>query len=217
MDGTKESEQELDIMSAQNLNLINDSLSAFEWLTKRKYKIVLAHKGKITNIDLVFLPKNYVHIAGVNKLEDISVAPNQSHAALYRDIKKNEELRKRIAQSSYFDIIVGRLYSIIDLKDNLEDVNNNRHFKFIKKVANNYTQIEYDFFIESKYDNNKYYYFLRYSHNPANANECVLVSTFIENEKDYSIKQEQMTLLKKTLVDLNTSEERIIYDRTDST
>lgn len=195
------------------LGLLNDTLSAFEWLLNRKYKITLAFKGKETEIELVFLPKTFIHLAGINKLTDISLYPGNASGALYRSIVKDGELRKRIVSSSCFNQIIGRLYSIIDLKENFEDAENNRHFKFVRKVGFSYTLIDYNFFILSEYGNDKYYYFLRYSGNLNNLKECVLISTFIDNIKDYSIGQEPMTLLEKIVVELDTGTETIIYTR----
>ena len=208
MDNQELTEEQLE----ENLSILNEALSAFNWLIKRKYKITLAHNEKEIELELAFLPKTFIHVAGINKLADISFSANTAHAALYRTIVKSEDYRNQIASSSYFNDIIGRLYSIIDLKDNFEDAENNRHFKFIKKVGYNYTLIDYNFFVKSECQGNTYYYFLRYSGNPNNRNECVLISTFIENIKDYSIGQESMTLLKKVIVDLKTGEETIIYD-----
>lgn len=208
----EETKQQNEELILHNLSILDDAISSFEWLLKRKYKISLAHKGKETDIELVFLPKTFIHVSGINKLTDVSFSTNTAHAALYREIVNKENIRKQIAASSYFENIVGRLYSIIDLKDNFEDAENNHHFKFIKKIGNNYTLIDYNFFIKSTFDKETYYYFLRYSNNPANQNECVLISTFIENNKDYSIGQESMTLLKKIVVELETGIEFTIFD-----
>ena len=198
--------------TSENISILNESISAFEWLLNRKYKITLGHNEKELEIELIFLPKTFIHLSGISKLTDISLCEDNSKSALYRSIKNDESLRIRIVSSSYFSGIIGRLYSIIDLKDNFEDVENNRHFKFVKKIAYNYTLIDYDFFIRSDYNNDRYYYFLRYSGNLSNPNECVLISTFIDNNKDYSIGQEPMVLLKKIIVELDTDIERVIFD-----
>lgn len=212
MDEQEEAKKQNEGLILDNLSILDDAISSFEWLLKRKYKISLAHNEKEIDIELVFLPKTFIHLSGINKLADISFSTNTAHAALYREIRSEESIRRQIAGSSYFNDIVGRLYSIIDLKDNFEDAENNRHFKFVKKIGNNYTLIDYEFFIKSTFDKDTYYYFLRYSNNLANRNECILISTFIENNKDYSIGQESMTLLKKIVVELDTGIESTIFD-----
>lgn len=212
MDDQELSEKQLEEAKQEKLSILEDALSAFDWLLKRKYKITIAHNNKEIEIELVFLQKTFIHVAGINKLSDISFSTNTAHAALYRNIVRNEDYRSQIASSVHFDDIVGRLYSIIDLKDNFEDAENNRHFKFVKKVGHNYTLIDYNFFIKSEYLEDTYYYFLRYSGNPNNQNECILISTFIENFKNYSIGQEPMTLLKKVIVELDSGQETVIYN-----
>lgn len=107
----------------ENLNLINDSLSAFEWLVKRKYRITLGHNKKEFVIELVFLRKNFIHISGIDKLADISLCDGNAASALYRSIINSEVLRRRISSSLYFDQIRGRL-SHLDM--NLYDCYNIR-------------------------------------------------------------------------------------------
>ncbi|MBQ7242775.1 MAG: hypothetical protein IJS52_01005 [Bacilli bacterium] len=212
MDGKELSPELLEESAQENLSILEDSLSAYEWLRKRKYRITLAHKQKETVIDLVFLTKNYSHASGVDKLSDVSAISGSSPAAFYRSVIASDNLKRQLAASTHFNGIIHRLYSIIELKDNFEDAKNNRHVKFAMKRGDNYTMIDYDYFIESQYEGDHYYYFLRYSGNSSNPNECVLISTFIENNKDYSLGQARMTLLRKTLIEIDTNNETVIYD-----
>ncbi len=197
----------------ERLALLNEALSAYEWLLKRKYNIKLGYKNSETEIDLVFLNKNFVHVAGINKLSDIWTN-DISASSFYRLLTNDDNYKRIVISSQMFNIIVGRLRSIIDLKDNLEDVENNRHIKFVRRDSQYHTSIKYDYLIISHFGNDSYHYFLRLSGNSNNRKECVLISTFIENARDYSIGQQQMTLLRKSIVELENNVETIIFERT---
>lgn len=195
-----------------NLNLLNESYDAFLKLINLSYKIKLAKNNNVIDIELIFLEVNFVHMAGLDKLIDITFVTETNVSVLYKEFKKNKnEFRKSLAASNYFNDIVGRLYSIIDLKDNFDNAKDNKHYKFVQNVKPFYTQIKYEYHIKSEYGDNTYYYFLRNRKNPNNPQEYVVVSTFIENELNYSAGQSFVTLLKKVEVNKIKGLERMIY------
>lgn len=195
-----------------NLNLLNESYDAFLKLINLSYKIKLAKNNNVIDIELIFLEVNFVHMAGLDKLIDITFVTEANVSVLYKEFKKNKnEFRKSLAASNYFNDIVGRLYSIIDLKDNFNNAKDNKHYKFVQNVKPFYTQIKYEYHIKSEYGDNTYYYFLRNRKNPNNPQEYVVVSTFIENELNYSAGQSFVTLLKKVEVNKISGLERMIY------
>ena len=195
-----------------NLNLLNESYDAFLKLINLSYKIKLAKNNNVIDIELIFLEVNFVHMAGLDKLIDITFVTEANVSVLYKEFKKNKnEFRKSLAASNYFNDIVGRLYSIIDLKDNFNNAKDNKHYKFVQNVKPFYTQIKYEYHIKSEYGDNTYYYFLRNRKNPNNPQKYVVVSTFIENELNYSAGQSFVTLLKKVEVNKISGLERMIY------
>lgn len=196
----------------ENLNLLNESYNAFLKLVNLSYKIKLAKNNKVVDLELIFLEVNFVHLAGLDKLTDITFVTEANPNVLYKEFKKNNnESRKALAASTYFKDIVGRLYSIIDLRDNFDNAKDNKHYKFIQNIKPFYTQIKYEYQIKSEYEGDTYYYFLRNRNNPKNPHEYVIVSTFIENELDYATGQSFVTLLKKVEVDKTNGLERLIY------
>jgi len=94
----------------EKLTLLNESINSYEKLIDYKYFLTFGHKGKTELISIVFLPSSYIHVAGINKLKDISTNHNASKV-LYRVIKSNERLRLRLVKSRFFDKIVLRLKS----------------------------------------------------------------------------------------------------------
>jgi len=197
------------------LNTLNEALSSFNNLLNIEYRIKVARKDNIMDIKLVFLKRNFVHLAGLEKLTDIRIS--RAYRDLYTQLTRQETLSEyikgQLAESKYFQSIVNRLYAIIDLRDNFYNAKDNKHYKFVCKEYGNYTLIDYDFFIRSEYENDIYYYFLRRDTSTNEQNRYVLVSLFIENEKDYTRSQSYMNLLEKIEIDRKSRKETIIYKR----
>lgn len=194
-----------------NLKLLNDSYDAFLDLVELSFEIKLAKNDKVVDLELSFFEVNFVHMAGLNKLIDITVVSEATSSVLYKKFKNNSGFRKELASSKYFENIVGRLYSIIDLRDNFDNANDNKHYKFIHNVKPFYTQIKYEYQIKCNFNNDTYYYFLRSRNNPNNPKEYVIVSTFIDNEQDYALGQSFVTLLKKVEINKSSGTKRLIY------
>ena len=209
------SEEELETLKNENLNTFNESLFAFRDLLSLQYNITVARKEQIYSIKLVILERNFVHMAGIDKLSDIALVSNVPN--IYKKIIAGDDIsnkaKEQIASSIYFDEIITRLYSIIDLRDNFYNARDNKHYRFISKEYGNYTSIKYDFIIKSFYGNNTYYYFLRKDDKTDSNNQYIIVSTFIDNIKDYSCGQAYMTLLEKVEIDLKNNTENVIYRR----
>ena len=197
------------------LNMLNDALFAFNELLNIEYRVKVARKDNIMDIKLVFLKRNFVHLAGLEKLTDIRIS--RAYRDLYTQLTRQETLSEyikgQLVESKYFQSIVNRLYAIIDLRDNFYNAKDNKHYKFVCKEYGNYTLIDYDFFIRSEYENDIYYYFLRRDTSTNEQNRYVLVSLFIENEKDYTRSQSYMNLLEKIEIDRKSRKETIIYKR----
>ena len=195
------------------LNTLNDALSSFNELLNIEYHIKVARKDNVEDIRLVFLKRNFVHLAGLDKLTDamISTAYRDLFAQLNRSDTVSHSIKTKLIESRYFKQIIDRLYAIIDLRDNFYNAKDNKHYKFVCKEYGNYTLIDYDFFIRSEYGNDIYYYFLRRDTSTNELNRYVLVSLFIENEKDYTRSQSYMTLLEKVEIDKKAHARKIIY------
>ena len=197
------------------LSSLNESLSSFKDLLNIEYKIKVARKGVEQDIELVFLKRNFVHLAGLEKLIDVPIV--NAYRDLYAQLSQNESLseliKAKLVESKYFDFIVDRLYSIIDLRDNFYNAKDNKHYKFISKERGNFTSIDYDFIIKCEFEKDIYYYFLRRDEKSDKANQYVLVSLFMNNEKDYTKAQAYMSLLEKIEIDRSTNRETIIYKK----
>ena len=139
-------------------------------------------------------------------MADISIAlktPNIYQRIINRD-KTSNKIKKQLVMSVHFSTIVNRLLSIDKLKSNFDKASNNKHYKFVNRERENYTLINYNFIIKCFDGDNNYYYFLRRSNEVDGFIECVVVSTFIDNKKDYTKGQAYMTLLYKTLISNST-------------
>ena len=205
---------ELTIMN-HYLNTLNESLFAFKKLLNTSYKIKVARKDKAYEINLVFLKRNFTHLFGIEKLLDFRLfdAIPDFYNRLIAGDKFSDYIKEKMVKSKYFKSIINRLYSIIDLRGNFYNDKDNKHYKFVCKEYGNYTSINYDFIIKSVYDRDTYYYFLRRDTNAKYEKQYVLVSLFIENEKDYTRSQSYMTLLEKVEIDRMSHQETIIFKR----
>ena len=196
-----------------NLSILEEALSAYKNLIKTRYQIFLAHKKHEYFIDLVFLPRNFIHLSGINKLKDLSLLTNSKTMQFYR-LCKDKILRDRVTRSIYFEHIKNRLYPIIYLSSILTSVDITSYYKYVRKIDFNYTSIEFNYFIKGEIYNNIHYYFMRSLDNSNSLNEHILVSTFIDNYKNYSLGQELMTLLKLTVISEDGLKKKIVFDRT---
>lgn len=198
----------------ERLALLESAINSYEGLISSKYQIYLGHKNKIEYLQLIFLPSGFYHLAGINKLKDISHIKNIKKAS-YREIKSSTQVRYRIINSSYFDQITSRLISIIKLTTNFTHYMSNNYFKFIHCIPNFYSSIKFDYLVKSSENSNYFHYFLRKIDEKNINNDYVLISTFIENNKDYSLGQSLMSLLKKVFVNILTNEAIVIYNKLD--
>lgn len=209
------SEKEHNELKRHYLDVLEQSLEAFKDLLNIQFDIVAARKGTKYLINLVFLERNFVHFAGIEKLVDVALVATTPN--IYNKLAKNDEesnkIKEQLVASKYFDEIVGRLYSIIYLHDNFKNAGNNKHYKFVSKIYGNYTSIEYDFIIKCDFEGDTYYYFLRYDETASNKTQCVIVSLFIDNLKDYAFGQAYLTLLEKNETNKVSNETTIIYKK----
>ena len=196
----------------RNLELLESAINSYEKLIETKYQFLLGHKGVIAYIELSFLPSAFFHLSGINKLSDISINRNVKKA-FYRDIKEKASFRERIIKSEFFNRIKSRLVSIIRLENNFKLFETNKYVKFAHKITGEYLSIDYDYFVTSRFKDNQYYYFIRNIDKSKKGSGYVLISNFIENEKDYSVGQQLMTLLRNTLINLKTGKELTIFSK----
>ena len=196
----------------EKIILLDNTITAYERLVQFEYHILLGHKNKISLIELKFLPNAFIHVSGISKLKDVSKNLNARNA-LFRELKTTSRLKQRIVNSIYFDQIVTRLVSIINLERNFLNYCQNKYVKFINNSISFHSSIDFDYFIKSSENKDNFYYFIRKIDKDSADNSYVLISTFIENNKDYSLGQSLMSLLKKVFVNILTNEAIVIYNK----
>lgn len=195
------------------IGLLIESAKAYNDIVNFKYDIILGRKGRIEKINLIFLRKLFLHLSGINKIINKSILDNYPNI-LNSIINSDTTLINLIINSNNFEEISPRLLCLINLKDNLHNAGKNKHFQFIKNnFCNNYTSIEFNFLLKCPFLYGNAYYFLRKSENSIDNNEYICISTFIENDKDYSIGQSLMTLLSKSEINLLNNSKIDLYKR----
>ena len=201
---------EKELVSEEKINLLDEAIKAYERLLDLKYLITLAHKGKRSYLELIFLASGFVHLAGINKLKDLS--RNSNVKSMYRELKQEVKLKKRIVNSLFFSRIIPRLQTIIKLEENFSNYRSNNYVKFIQKNSLQYSLIDYDYFVRANLGADNYYYFIRKSSDDRDNDSFILISTFVDNIKNYSLGQQLMSLLSKVLINTKTGEECVIYN-----
>lgn len=208
-------EEEYELIKKEHLDLLDESLVAFQELLDIQYDITVARKGNKYLLNLVILDRNFYHMFGLKYLSDVALVaetPNIYSIISVGD-SESQNIKEQLIASTHFDEIIGRLYPLIDLRDNFYNAKDNKHYKFVSKEYGNYTSIEYDYIIESEYKGTVYYYFLRYDEKSDNPNQCVIVSLFTKGDVDLTKGQAYMTLLEKVEINNKTNETTLIYKR----
>lgn len=200
------------LSNEEKLKLLKQSIKAYERLLNYRYHIYLAHKGKIDFIELRFLANGFIHLSGISKLHDLFDVIT-AKGALYRELKTGCILKERISRSIYFEQIVPRLLSIIHLEQNFNNYPTNKYFKYTHRIDGNYSSIIFNYFIQSVFEEDKCHYFIRKIDSDNKGISFVLISTFIENKKDYAVGQQLMTLIRKKIINIITKEEFVITDK----
>lgn len=201
---------EKELVLEEKIKLLDEAIKAYERLLDLKYLITLAHKGKRSYLELIFLASGFVQLAGINKLKDLS--RNSNMKSIYRELKHEVKLKKRIINSLFFSRIIPRLQTIIKLEENFSNYTSNNYVKFIQKNSLLYSLIDYDYLVKSNLGGDNYYYFIRKSSDDRDNDSFILISTFVDNIKNYSLGQQLMSLLSKVLINTKTGEEFVIYN-----
>ena len=185
-----------------NRDMLNKVINAWEHLMKYKYNMVFGRKGQRFVVDIIARKSDFCHLLGVHYLKDIPKDTFASNAEqIFDDIKNNVRgTFDLIVLSKNFNNIRNRIEAIINFEQFLESSNGN-YYKFVMCTNYNYTKIKYDYLMIYEKDNDKYHYFL--INTRMIQNEFKLMSSFIENNHDYSARQSKLTLLEINRIDEN--------------
>lgn len=178
------------------MGLLYEAAKAWKDLNNKKYIFVAAHKGKKYEIELAFNDEDFPHLVGMHYAADVDFGLNK--AEYYGDRLVNAIMNKildseKIEQSRNWDNISGRLTSIINLQNTLD--NDFRIFRFNKNKVRVHSDIKAKYVIKNLITEEIYFVFLDESEN-----RFYCKSTFKKNNIDYSENQTRLTILQKTKI-----------------
>lgn len=179
---------------------------AFEHLLDIKYHIIIGRKGRMTELNLLFEPAEFHHLAGLHKLHDLRLARG-NREKVFSQILAGSISAEDLKKSKYFSIIQKRLKPLCQIESLLDS--NKLIFRYNASLQS-FSLIEAEYLLSTPYESTDIYIFLDQRPEP---NSFFCRSFFPKEEKDYTKGQAVYTMLKKEKVTRSTGGILIQYDR----
>lgn len=178
------------------MGLFLDAAIAWNDLHNVSYKLDVARKGKLTQIELYFCDEDFPHLVGMQYAKDVDFGIRKFE--YYGEKLISALLTKRlddarIESSRNWDRISGRLTAIINLQNTFD--NEFKIFAFNRGKVRGYSQIDAEFLIKSTISDDIYFVFL-----DKRSGRYYCKSAFRKEPIDYAENQSGMTLLQKIKV-----------------
>lgn len=177
---------------------------SFSRLTACQYEIVLGRKGKSVTVLLGFRIEDFFHLAGLQKLTDLTQIRDRKHEYVFQDILNGRITDANLATSTRFSEIEHR----IDLLAQIEQMLDGDDLYFAYDVnAHPYSKICAKYLVSGSIDGTTAFLFL----DENKAGTYFPRSFFPMEQKDYRIGLKKYTLLKKTKINLDTAERELQF------
>lgn len=178
------------------MSLFMDAAIAWNALHNVSYKLDVARKGELKQIELYFCDEDFPHLVGMQYAKDVDFGIRKAEyygKNLISALLTQRMDDMKIESSRNWDRISGRLTAIINLQNTFD--NEFKIFAFNNAKVRGYSQIEAEFLIESTISNDIYFVFLD---ERSGCHYCK--SAFRKELIDYAENQSGMTLLQKTKI-----------------
>lgn len=113
---------------------------AFQNLTDYEYRFVIGRKGKAKEFKLVFMTSDFHHLAGLQKMKDITQLKTGDRAKIFRDILEGQYTHEFVCKSRYASFYKERVDYLIDLEQILD--NQQMIYDYHKKKCVFYTTVK---------------------------------------------------------------------------
>lgn len=187
-------------------DILRSAASTFLNLTNYEYHIVLGRKMKQTHLTIRFLPDNFYHLAGLQKLKSAYPFQTMPHDKVFRQILSQKITSNDISKDKAFPLISDRLKVLAHL-DTILDSNFSNVFRYDKNKIPFYSALSADYIVKG-----------------TTPQSIITFATFINNDNvfygnsifplsnfDYSKGQMQYTVLFKEKIYLKTNENIILF------
>ena len=182
---------------------------AFEKLLDIQYHIILGRKGKLTELNILFEPKEFHHLIGLHKLRDLRLA-RENREKIFYEILAGKITMEDLKKSRYYSEIQKRLEPFYKI-ENIFD-SNKVIFRYNSKLQT-FSLIEAEYLLSTPYENTDIYIFLD---RQVDSDFFFCRSFFQKELKDYTKGQAVYTLLKKEKITISTGDREMQYDRISS-
>lgn len=169
---------------------VSDCAIAYKKLLDVRYEFHLGHKNKFHRLNLSFAQSEFLHLAGLHKLDDIAQLKRLKREVIFQRILSNpHEMESLFAKSRNYPELQERLLPLA----NLENLLDSEHliFRFNSNQVP-YTKIRADYIISGSLDVARIFIFL-----VSNLELSKCCSIFRQSAMDYTKNQTKFTILLK--------------------
>lgn len=178
-----------------------DCINSYKRIMDYHYDIVLGKRGKTFNYRLVFRKADFHHIAGLHYLKDIPMLRGKTEK-VFDLLYDNRQHCEVVQRSDFYESISDRLQIIIDLERIIES--DALVFRYFQRRVSPYSTISADILVQLQ-DSHLFWQFI------GDTDTAFCKSAFSHTTDQYTNRQEQLTVLKKTKVNDVTGETSVIY------
>lgn len=196
------------------MDKLKECAIAFQNLLDKQYKIILARKGKETEILLTFDEADFHHLIGLKKLTDLGYL-KKDRSKIFNQILNDEITYEMIRKSPFFEAneskkqygIKDRINYFIHIESILDS--NNLAFKF-NKNKNAWLLMDCQYIFENLDFGNSIYVFV----DERTYNGYKFCRSFFPRvDKDYTKNHTKMALIYKEKINLKLNESIIQLDK----
>lgn len=194
---------------------MEDSLlyrAAIIWksISRYRYSFTYGFRMKLHTLNLSFSAEDFPHLAGFQYLKDLTL-PRFTPGKTVEKVLDGTITQKMIEKGIQYETMVKpRLMALAALDSILDQPF--ILYSYMPQMYPFYAAIKADYLIAS-HINNISYVFLIKNGTVDVACEYICCSTFVKDYRNYETNQRSYTLLQKTKVNIETSEETILFQR----
>ena len=179
-------------------DILKTAAEAYKKLMNIEYRIVLGRKGKEEQLNIIFTPENFYHLAGFHKLRQRYSFQKKTSAWILEHILEENISIRSIEQDQNWLKVVGRLRALCML-EKLMDAQDTKFYSYDMRKVTFATKIDADYLAQGRIENAPivFSFFIK-----ADSNYC-MKSIFFKEAYDYSFRQTQYTVLLKEKITRN--------------
>jgi hypothetical protein len=192
-----------------NMDILLKAAKSWIEISEKYYIITYGLNGKLYEAKIMFEVSDFYHLAGFQYLTDLQLPAVPQSKILNAIIteKINDEFIK--TSKKYLPYVISRLTALNNLENSLD--NDFRVFRYRPCGYSFYTTIKAEYLIEGHAESDLLFFFTIKTKEYYSG-----VSIFMKDERDYTVNQKALTILKKEKVNIKTNDKIILLDKLSS-